>query len=98
MPLAERGGWMVEKVERYDVEASFYDVLYDYTEDILLYQEFARKVKGLMLECGCGTGRVTIPLARIGVNIVGIDTNLKSEFKSLQLTQAFPGFSENSVL
>ncbi|MFQ6087254.1 MAG: class I SAM-dependent methyltransferase [Candidatus Bathyarchaeia archaeon] len=30
-----------------------------------------------MLECGCGTGRVTISLARIGVNIVGIDTSEK---------------------
>lgn len=68
---------MSEKVDRYDVEASFYDVLYDYTEDIPLYQEYARKAKGLVLECGCGTGRVAIPLARIGVNIMGIDTNEK---------------------
>lgn len=56
---------MGETVERYDVEASFYDVLYDYAEDIPFYQEYARKVKGPVLECGCGTGRVTIPLARI---------------------------------
>lgn len=68
---------MGETVERYAVEALFYDVLYDHTEDIPLYQEYARKAKGLVLECGCGTGRVAIPLARIGVNVVGIDTNEK---------------------
>lgn len=68
---------MGETVERYSVEASFYDVLYDYAEDIPLYREYAEKVDGPVLECGCGTGRVSIPLARTGVYVVGIDTNEK---------------------
>lgn len=65
------------EVDRYDVEASFYDALFDKVDDIPLYQEYARKAEGLVLECGCGTGRVAIPLARIGVNVVGIDKNEK---------------------
>jgi ubiquinone/menaquinone biosynthesis C-methylase UbiE len=65
------------EVDRYDVEASFYDVLFDKVDDIPLYQEYARKYEGPVLECGCGTGRVAIALARIGINVVGIDTNEK---------------------
>jgi len=65
------------EVDRYDVEASFYDVMFDKVDDIPLYQECARKCEGAVLECGCGTARVAVPLARIGINVVGIDTNEK---------------------
>jgi ubiquinone/menaquinone biosynthesis C-methylase UbiE len=47
------------------------------TQRIPLYQEYARKVQGPVLECGCGTGRVAVPLARAGVYMVGIDTSEK---------------------
>jgi len=65
------------EVDRYDVEASFYDALFDKVDDIPLYQEYAIKADGPVLECGCGTGRVAIPLARAGANVVGIDINEK---------------------
>jgi len=64
-------------VDLYDVEASFYDEVHDYVEDIPLYEEYAKAVGGLVLECGVGTGRVSIPLARAGVSVVGIDINEK---------------------
>jgi SAM-dependent methyltransferase len=35
--------------------------------------ELARKVGNPVLELGCGTGRLTIPLAQAGVDITGID-------------------------
>jgi len=61
----------------YDVEASFYDEIYDFADDIPLYEEYAKKIGGTVLECGVGTGRVAIPLAKAGINIVGIDLNQK---------------------
>ena len=33
----------------------------------------AQRAKGPILELGCGTGRVTIPVARTGAQIVGVD-------------------------
>lgn len=65
------------EIDRYDVEASFYDVMFDKVDDIPLYQEYAEKADGATLECGCGTGRVAIPLAKTGCRVVGIDTNEK---------------------
>lgn len=37
------------------------------------YLEFARQASGPVLELGCGTGRLTIPFAREGVDMVGLD-------------------------
>jgi SAM-dependent methyltransferase len=53
-------------------------VLYDienksFEPDGPFYLELARRFGGSVLELGCGTGRVTIPLAQQGVQITGID-------------------------
>ena len=37
------------------------------------YLSMAQQVNGSVLELGCGTGRVTIPLARNGIDITGLD-------------------------
>ena len=37
------------------------------------YLEFARQVAGPVLELGCGTGRLTIPFAQEGIDMVGLD-------------------------
>ncbi len=66
-----------ETVDRYELEAEFYDKIYDYKEDIPLYLEYSKNVKGAVLECGCGTGRILLPLAREGIKVVGIDTSKK---------------------
>ncbi len=51
-----------------------YDALHrDFTEDIEFYLEEARRADGPVLELACGTGRLTIPIARAGVEIVGLD-------------------------
>jgi SAM-dependent methyltransferase len=60
---------------RYAVEATFYDLLYDPTDDIPLYLEYASKAGGSILECACGTGRLLLPLARAGHDVTGLDSN-----------------------
>lgn len=46
-------------------------------EDIPFYVEEARKSGGPVLELGCGTGRVTMPIARAGVEILGLDDSAR---------------------
>ena len=59
---------------QYDDWASIYDTVYSYVrEDIPFYVEEAKAANGPVLELGCGTGRVTIPIAKAGVQIVGLD-------------------------
>ena len=55
--------------------AEFYDHVLPYRnrQDVQLYLRQAQRVPGPLLELGCGTGRVLIPLARAGAEIVGID-------------------------
>ncbi len=55
--------------------AEFYDYVLPYRNrsDVDFYLERAQGAKGPVLELGCGTGRVLIPLARSGVEIVGLD-------------------------
>jgi ubiquinone/menaquinone biosynthesis C-methylase UbiE len=42
-------------------------------QDVRFWQDFARREGGPVLELGCGTGRVVVPVARTGVPVVGID-------------------------
>jgi SAM-dependent methyltransferase len=51
----------------YDLENS------DFEPDGPFLLEIARKTGNPVLELGCGTGRLTIPMARNGVEITGID-------------------------
>ena len=41
--------------------------------DLPFYAEEAQPARGPVLELGCGTGRLTIPIADSGVEIVGLD-------------------------
>lgn len=54
--------------------ARLYDLFYDgLTEDIDMYRGFAERAGGRVLEIGCGTGRVAIPLAQAGHAVTGVD-------------------------
>lgn len=60
----------------YDRWARFYDSIYSYVrEDIPFYVREAEQSGGPVLELGCGTGRVTIPIALAGVDVVGLDNS-----------------------
>src|SRR3954471_20622158 len=64
-------GW-----QEWDEYAPFYDWENARTlgrRDVPFWQRVAADAEGAVLELGCGTGRVSIPLARAGVSIVGID-------------------------
>ena len=51
-----------------------YDVQYSaYREDIPFWVALARAAGGPVLEVGCGTGRVTLPLLQAGVDADGLD-------------------------
>ena len=61
--------------EEYAVTADFYDYIVPYRNrpDVAFFVEMATQSGGPVLEVGCGTGRVLIPTARAGIEIVGID-------------------------
>jgi SAM-dependent methyltransferase len=64
-----------EGYEGFDFVAEFYDHVTSYRErpDVGFYADMARKSGGPVLEIGCGTGRVLIPTAQAGIEIVGLD-------------------------
>jgi len=45
-------------------------------EDIPVYLGYASQGEGAVLELGCGTGRVLVPLAAHGLQVVGMDLNM----------------------
>jgi SAM-dependent methyltransferase len=69
--MAKREGW-----EGWDEYAPFYDWENARTlgrRDVPFWRRLARGVRGELLELGCGTGRISLPLARAGISLVGID-------------------------
>jgi SAM-dependent methyltransferase len=69
--MAKREGW-----NGWDEYAPFYDWENARTlgrRDVPFWQRVAGEARGAVLELGCGTGRVSVPLARAGVRIVGVD-------------------------
>lgn len=52
-----------------------YDLEYaDHVEDVVHYSKLAAQAQGPVLELGCGTGRLTLPIARAGARITAIDS------------------------
>ena len=49
----------------------------DYVSDIPFWLDLCRIYRDPVLELGCGTGRVLIPLAKAGYTIYGLDHNLE---------------------
>lgn len=45
------------------------------TEDVPFYVEEARRVGGPVLELGVGTGRIAVPIAASGIEVVGVDSS-----------------------
>lgn len=62
--------------EGWDDYAAYYDWENAQTvgrRDIAFWRMMAATVKGPILELGCGTGRVALPVARHGSTVIGID-------------------------
>src|SRR2546425_3012707 len=62
--------------EGWDAYAPFYDWENARTlgrRDVPFWRRLASSAEGRVLELGCGTGRVSLPLARSGVRLVGVD-------------------------
>src|SRR5438094_3121599 len=60
----------------WDEYAPFYDWENARTlgrRDVPFWQRVAASARGPVLELGAGTGRISMPLARAGVTVVGID-------------------------
>ena len=67
---------MTEGHEGWDDYAPFYDWENARTlgrRDVPFWRALALQQDGPVLELGCGTGRISIPLAKAGVSLVGID-------------------------
>lgn len=54
--------------------ARFYDA-FPFDADLPLYTALAAEQGGRILEVACGTGRVLVPLARAGFDVVGVDVS-----------------------
>src|SRR5712691_9370737 len=68
MPAEGWRGW--------DAYAPFYDWENAQTvgrRDVAFWRRLAKLADGPVLELGCGTGRVSRPLAKAGIDLVGID-------------------------
>ena len=69
----------MEGFEGWDDYAAFYDWENAQTvqrRDVAFWERLAAAADGRVLELGCGTGRITLPVARSGTAIVGIDRSL----------------------
>jgi ubiquinone/menaquinone biosynthesis C-methylase UbiE len=67
---------MSEGWKGWDEYAPFYDWENARTlgrRDVPFWRRLALTARGPVLELGCGTGRISLPIARAGVDLVGID-------------------------
>lgn len=60
----------------YDLIAPYYDLTHaQLTADLGLVLSLANQAGGKILELGCGTGRLLLPLARAGYTVTGLDSS-----------------------
>jgi SAM-dependent methyltransferase len=58
----------------YDSIARLYDPWSaSVTEDVEFYVEEARAAGGPVVELACGTGRISVPVAKAGIRVIGVD-------------------------
>ena len=73
-PLDPRGKDLEVGSRAHYEDPAYYSKAYQSrVEDVAYYVELARESGGPVLEYGCGNGRITLPIARHGVEITGVD-------------------------
>jgi SAM-dependent methyltransferase len=66
----------VQPSDQFSVVAAFYDLdLEGYDDDIAMYRSLAVERAAPVLELGCGTGRVAVPLSQAGLDVTGVDVS-----------------------
>ena len=78
--------------------------VYDELMDEVPYEKWAGYIQrqlaafgirdGLMLELGCGTGRMLEIMSRLGYDMIGVDSSVEM----LQIAQEKAGFSDGKLL
>src|SRR5437899_4283220 len=91
---------MTSGIDPYAVLAKYYDGAYAAMTDLIdgpFYVDLAQRIGGPVLEIGCGTGRVLLPIARAGTTIHGVDSSLPMlgilDRKSTRLNSSHLGIS-----
>jgi ubiquinone/menaquinone biosynthesis C-methylase UbiE len=89
-------GDLYQRPEDYDLEHV------GYTDDIEFYTSIVQKYRPLnLLELGCGTGRITHPLAEIGArdgfDVTGLDSQREMLQKALQRRREIPSKVQNRL-
>ncbi|HEY86026.1 MAG TPA: class I SAM-dependent methyltransferase [Chloroflexi bacterium] len=78
----------------FDRIARYYDLLYaDRFDDLAMCLAFSDELDGEILEIGCGTGRITLPLLQQGQKVTGIDLSATALEAARAKLQAV-GFSD----
>ena len=63
-------------MDPFDTYARFYDLDYaGFDDDVQMVQQFALRCGSPVLELGCGTGRLLLPLAGAGFELTGVDAS-----------------------
>ena len=76
-------------MDTYDDMVQFYELEHEgYLQDLGLYQGFAQHCGGHLLELGCGTGRLVMPLARMGFDVTGVDRSGPMLARALQKVES----------
>ena len=64
--------------DEYEVHARYYDAAYEVNKslvDLPFYLKEAEKSPGPILEIGCGTGRITKEIAKLGKEVIAVDSS-----------------------
>ena len=66
----------ITRVSSYDSIARLYEPWSrSVTEDVAFYVEEASKAEPPVVELGVGTGRITVPIAAAGIQVIGVDSS-----------------------
>ncbi|HEY4658434.1 MAG TPA: class I SAM-dependent methyltransferase [Gemmatimonadaceae bacterium] len=65
--------------------------------DLEFYLGYARQAGGRVLELGCGTGRILVPIAAAGLEVVGLDLSDAMLAKCREKLQTLPAEAQSRV-